>query len=48
MSHDAKKTVRFAALQALERIQKGGAYSNLLLNEEIKKKGSLVLKIADC
>lgn len=37
MSHDAKKTVRFAALQALERIQKGGAYSNLLLNEEIKK-----------
>lgn len=37
MSHDVKKTVRFAALQALERIQKGGAYSNLLLNEEIKK-----------
>lgn len=37
MKHDVKKTVRYAALQALERIQKGGAYSNLLLNEEIRK-----------
>ncbi|AYW46268.1 16S rRNA (cytosine(967)-C(5))-methyltransferase RsmB [Tetragenococcus koreensis] len=37
MKYDAKKTVRYAALQALERIQKGGAYSNLLLKEEIEK-----------
>ncbi|HLQ40815.1 MAG TPA: 16S rRNA (cytosine(967)-C(5))-methyltransferase RsmB [Tetragenococcus sp.] len=29
--------VRYAALQALERIEKGGAYSNLLLNDMINK-----------
>ncbi|MFV0559902.1 MAG: 16S rRNA (cytosine(967)-C(5))-methyltransferase RsmB [Enterococcus sp.] len=32
-----KKSVRFAALTAIERISKGGAYSNLLLNEMINK-----------
>lgn len=37
MKNDAKKTVRYVALQTLERIQKGGAYSNLLLKEEIDK-----------
>lgn len=37
MKHEVKKTVRYAALQALERIQNGGAYSNLLLKEEIEK-----------
>lgn len=37
MKHNVKKSVRYAALQALERIQKGGAYSNLLLKEEIDK-----------
>lgn len=30
-------SVRFAALEAIERIKRGGAYSNLLLNELIKK-----------
>jgi len=37
MSYDIKKSVRYVALQALERIQQGGAYSNLLLKEEIDK-----------
>lgn len=32
-----KQTVRYLALDALEQIQKGGAYSNLLLNERIKE-----------
>lgn len=32
-----KQSVRFAALQAIERVDKGGAYSNLLLNEMINK-----------
>lgn len=32
-----KKTVRYVALEALERISKGGAYSNLLLRDLIKK-----------
>lgn len=30
-----RKTVRFVALEALERVNKGGAYSNLLLRELI-------------
>ncbi len=32
-----KKSVRYVALDALERIHKGGAYSNLLLRDLIKK-----------
>lgn len=32
-----KKSVRFQALQTLERIEKGGAYSNLLLNDVINQ-----------
>lgn len=32
-----KKSVRYVALEALERIQKGGAYSNLLLRDLIQK-----------
>ena len=31
------KTVRFVALEALERVEKGGAYSNLLLRDCINK-----------
>lgn len=34
-----KKTVRFVALEALERVNKGGAYSNLLLRELITTRG---------
>ncbi|EPH98486.1 ribosomal RNA small subunit methyltransferase B [Enterococcus faecalis 13-SD-W-01] len=34
-----KKSVRFIALEAIERVNKGGAYSNLLLNELIQKSG---------
>lgn len=30
-------SVRYTALEALERVERGGAYSNLLLNELIKK-----------
>jgi 16S rRNA (cytosine967-C5)-methyltransferase len=37
MKNNVKKTVRFVALDALERVQKGGAYSNLLLRESINK-----------
>ncbi|HPR80518.1 MAG TPA: 16S rRNA (cytosine(967)-C(5))-methyltransferase RsmB [Enterococcus sp.] len=37
MKNNIKKTVRFVALDALERVQKGGAYSNLLLRESINK-----------
>ncbi|MGC6769270.1 16S rRNA (cytosine(967)-C(5))-methyltransferase RsmB [Enterococcus sp. LJL128] len=37
MSAKVKKSVRFAALQTIERIDKGGAYSNLLLSEMIEK-----------
>ncbi|MEA4830125.1 MAG: transcription antitermination factor NusB, partial [Enterococcus thailandicus] len=32
-----KKSVRYMALMTLERVSKGGAYSNLLLNEMINK-----------
>ncbi len=32
-----KKSVRYMALLTLERVNKGGAYSNLLLNEMIKQ-----------
>lgn len=32
-----KKSVRFVALHALERVEKGGAYSNLLINDAILK-----------
>lgn len=32
-----KKSVRFVALHALERVEKGGAYSNLLINDAISK-----------
>lgn len=35
MKKKVKKTVRYVALQALERIDQGGAYSNLLLGELI-------------
>ena len=31
------RSVRFTALEAIERINRGGAYSNLLLNELIQK-----------
>ncbi|MGX7163067.1 16S rRNA (cytosine(967)-C(5))-methyltransferase RsmB [Enterococcus massiliensis] len=31
-----KRSVRYTALQILERVEKGGAYSNLLINEGIK------------
>jgi ribosomal RNA small subunit methyltransferase RsmB len=34
---NTKKTVRYVALKALERIDQGGAYSNLLLRELIEK-----------
>ena len=44
MKNNIKKTVRFVALDALERVQKGGAYSNLLLRESINK-GQLNEKI---
>lgn len=37
------QNVRYAALQALERVEKGGAYSNLLLNEMINA-GNLSVK----
>ncbi|EOT25911.1 16S rRNA (cytosine(967)-C(5))-methyltransferase RsmB [Enterococcus saccharolyticus] len=37
MKNKTKKTVRFVALDALERVQKGGAYSNLLLRDAINK-----------
>lgn len=36
MNAQIKRTVRYQALQALERIQKGGAYSNLLVKERIE------------
>lgn len=32
-----KRSVRFMALMTLERVNKGGAYSNLLLNEMINQ-----------
>jgi len=32
-----KKSVRYVALHALERVEKGGAYSNLLINDAIQK-----------
>ena len=32
-----EKSVRYMALLTLERVNKGGAYSNLLLNEMIKQ-----------
>ena len=32
-----KRSVRYVALQTIERVDKGGAYSNLLLNEMINK-----------
>lgn len=32
-----RQTVRYAALEALERVEHGGAYSNLLINEMIQK-----------
>ena len=32
-----KKSVRYMALITLERVNKGGAYSNLLLNEMINQ-----------
>ncbi len=32
-----KKSVRYVALHALERVEKGGAYSNLLINDAILK-----------
>jgi 16S rRNA (cytosine967-C5)-methyltransferase len=34
-----KRSVRYVALQTIERVDKGGAYSNLLLNEMINKSG---------
>ncbi|MGX7195821.1 16S rRNA (cytosine(967)-C(5))-methyltransferase RsmB [Enterococcus olivae] len=37
MKKNTKKTVRYVALRALERIDQGGAYSNLLLRELIEK-----------
>lgn len=36
-SKQTKRTVRYVALEALERVTKGGAYSNLLLRELMNK-----------
>lgn len=36
-SNQTKRTVRYVALEALERVTKGGAYSNLLLRELMNK-----------
>lgn len=32
-----KRSVRYVALETIERVDKGGAYSNLLLNEMMTK-----------
>lgn len=36
-SNKVRRTVRYAALEALERVEKGGAYSNLLIGELISQ-----------
>ena len=36
-NHPLESSARLAALQALERVAKGGAYSNLLINEVVKQ-----------
>lgn len=35
--HPLTSSARLAALEALERVEKGGAYSNLLINEVVKR-----------
>lgn len=37
MKQSIEKTVRFVALSLIERVEKGGAYSNLLIKEEIER-----------
>lgn len=37
MKKNIKKTARYIALNTLDRVQKGGAYSNLMLRESINK-----------
>lgn len=36
-AHPLTSSARLAALEALERVEKGGAYSNLLINEVVKR-----------